>query len=104
MVDWDTARLMVEQVVEIAHPQQVIVFGSLARGEVGPDSDIDLLVVTAFTGSRRSLAVRILAALASFDAPKDVVILTPEEFARFRNVVGSIAYPAAREGKVMHAA
>jgi predicted nucleotidyltransferase len=104
MVDWDTARLMVEQVVEIAHPQQVIVFGSLARGEVGPDSDIDLLVVTSFTGSRRALAVRILASLASFDAPKDVVILTPEEFARFRNVVGSIAYPAAREGKVMHAA
>lgn len=104
MVDWETARMMVERVVAVCHPRQVIVFGSLARGEVGPDSDIDLLVIASFTGSRRALTVRLLAALAGFDAPKDVVIVTPEEFERYRDIAGSIVYPASREGRVMHAA
>ncbi len=104
MVDWDTARRMVERVVEVARPEKVIVFGSLARGEVGPDSDIDLLVVVPFVGSRRAQAGRILRALALFDAPKDVIVVTPEEFARLRDVAGSLVYPAVREGRVLHAA
>jgi predicted nucleotidyltransferase len=104
MVDWDTARQMVEIVVEEVHPRFVIVFGSLARGDCGPDSDIDLLVVTPFTGSRRAVVIRILRRLARFDQSKDVVVLTPEEFDRARDRVGTLAYPAVREGKVMHAA
>lgn len=40
--DWETARAMVQCIVDRWHPRLVIVFGSLARGEAGPDSDIDL--------------------------------------------------------------
>jgi predicted nucleotidyltransferase len=104
MVDWDIARRMVEKVVEVARPRRVIVFGSLARGETGPDSDIDLLVVMPFVGSRRAQAGRILRALAQFDAPKDVIVVTPEEFERLHDVAGSLVYPAVREGRVLHAA
>lgn len=103
MVEWDIAKRMVEKVVEVAQPTRVIVFGSLARGEAGPDSDIDLLVVLPFVGSRRALAGKILRALARFDAPKDVIVVTPEEFSRLRDCAGSLVYPAVREGKVLYA-
>ena len=104
MVDWDTAKRMVERIVELVKPSLVIVFGSLARGEVGPDSDIDLLVVMPFAGSRRASSARILRALALFDAPKDVMVVTPEEFNRLRDVADSLVYPAVREGRILHAA
>ena len=104
MIDWDVARRMADRIVETVHPRAVIVFGSLARGDVGLDSDVDFLVVASFTGSRRAFTVRILAALACFDAPKDVIVLTPEEFEQSRDLVGTVAYPAVREGKVLHAA
>ncbi len=104
VVGWEVARRMAQTIVETVHPTSVIVFGSLARGEVGPDSDVDFLVVASFTGSRRAFTVRILSALARFDVPKDVVVLTPEEFESTRDLVGTVAYPAVREGRVLHAA
>lgn len=101
---WEMARAMVERVVERFHPQRVIVFGSLARGESGPDSDIDLLVVLPFHGPRRGVAVQVLSALATFPVPKDVVVLSPEEFEATKDLVGTVAYPAVREGRLLHAA
>lgn len=105
MVDWNTAEAMVARVVERFAPDRVIVFGSLARGGSGPDSDIDLLVVMQLIdGSRRATSVAILQELASFDAPKDVVVVTPEEFARGRDLVGTVVFPAVREGRELYAA
>jgi len=103
MITWESAQRMVDRIVESIHPQLVIVFGSLARGDCGPASDIDLLVVTPFTGSRRNEVLRILTLLARFDEPKDVIVLTPEEFEQTRDLVGTVAYPAVREGRVLHA-
>ena len=105
MVTWDTARAMVARIVARFAPDRIIVFGSLARGETGPDSDIDLLVVMRLIdGSRRSTAVAILQELAGFEAPKDVVIVTPEEFATGRDLVGTVVFPAVREGRELYAA
>ncbi len=104
MADWNTASAMVARVVERFKPERVIVFGSLARGEAGPDSDIDLLVVMPVVGSRLRLTVAILKSLADFGVPKDVVVLTPTEFEATRNLVGTIAYPASREGRTLYAA
>ena len=93
---------MVRRIVERFHPDQVVLFGSYARGEAGPDSDVDLLVVMPVSGSKRKMAVQIDLALAGMGLPKDVVVVTPEEVARLRNIVGTIVYPAVREGKVLY--
>lgn len=93
---------MIRRIAERFHPDRIILFGSYARGEAGPDSDVDLLVVMPVSGSRRRTAVEIDLMLAGSGLPKDIIVMTPEEVARTKDIVGTIAYPAVREGKVMY--
>ena len=86
----------------VVQPERVVLFGSYARGDAGPDSDLDLLVVSAFEGARSRLALRILEALAPLPVSKDVFVLTPSEWSRDQDIPGTLAYPAAREGVVLY--
>ena len=47
---------IVRRVIEVAQPDRIILFGSAVRGQMGPDSDIDLLVIKGGIASRRTLA------------------------------------------------
>jgi uncharacterized protein len=96
-------RLMTRQIVRRFQPDKIILFGSRARGDARPDSDVDLLVVMPVEGSTREKAVEIGVALHEFDAAKDVIVVRPEEFAWRKDVVGTIEWPAVREGKVLYA-
>jgi len=94
---------MVKRIVRQFHPLKIILFGSYARGTAGPDSDVDLLVVMPTKGSKREKAVEIGVALHDIRIPKDVIVVTPEEFEWRKDVIGTIERPAAREGKVLYA-
>jgi predicted nucleotidyltransferase len=108
MIQIDTRRnfskieAMVGRLAEQFHPTKIILFGSYARGAAGPDSDVDLLVVIATEGSRRKLAIQMDIALADRDIPLDLLVVSPQEFNQYRDIAGSIIYPAVREGKVMY--
>lgn len=91
------------QILGRVQPELVILFGSWARGEAGPDSDLDLLVVLPFEGPRHQVAITLLMALGNLPAPKDLVVLRPEEWERDKNLPGTVAYPAAHEGVVIYA-
>lgn len=95
--------MMVERLVERFGPEQIILFGSHARGTAGPDSDVDLLVVMPFTGSKRAKQLEMRLALHDIALPKDIILASPDEVVRRRNVVGTIIRPALREGKVLYA-
>jgi predicted nucleotidyltransferase len=94
---------MVKRIVQQFDPEQVILFGSHARGDAGPDSDVDLLVVMPVKGSRLEKGVEIRLALREFLGPMDILVTTPADFAWRKDVVGTIEWPAAREGKVLYA-
>jgi uncharacterized protein len=94
---------MVRRIVDLFQPQRVILFGSWARGEQNADSDVDFLVIVKEARDRRSLRIAIRHALTGFGLPKDIVVLTPEEFEIKSKIPGTIAYPAAREGKLLYA-
>ncbi len=94
---------MVRKIVKRYDPEQIILFGSYARGDEGPDSDVDLLVVMPVQGSKRAKQVEIRVLLHDTPLPKDIIVTTPEDFAWRRNIVGTIEEPAAREGKVLYA-
>jgi predicted nucleotidyltransferase len=94
---------MVRCSIERFDPERVIRFGSHARGVAGPDSDVDLLVVMPVSGSKREKQLEIRLALRGFRIAKDVVVTTPEEFARRQTIPGTIERPAAREGKLLYA-
>ena len=76
---------IVNRIVEAAEPEKIVLFGSAARGEMGPDSDLDLLVIKGGKFRRDRLTVAIYRALRGKDAAVDVVIVTPEEVERYRN-------------------
>lgn len=81
----------------------LILFGSHARREAGPDSDVDLLVVMRVAGSKRDKQLEIGIALHEFELPVHVIVTTPADFDWRRNIPGTIERPAMLEGKVLYA-
>lgn len=94
---------MVRRIAERFDPEQIILFGSCARGTARHDSDVDLLVVMPVTGSKRETQIEIRCALHDIHVAKDIIVATPDEVERRRNIVGTIIRPALREGKVLYA-
>lgn len=96
----------IQQIVRLTvaqfQPQKIILFGSYARGDAGPDSDVDLLVVMPVSGSKRQKAVEIGVALHDVPVPKDVIVVNPDDFEWRKNIVGTIEYPAFHEGKLLY--
>ncbi len=93
---------MARCVIERFDPLKLILFGSHARGDGGPDSDVDFLVVLPHVADKRLTAIEIRRALAGFPVPKDVLVTSPQEIAARGDLVGSILRPALREGKVLY--
>ncbi len=95
---------IVRRIVQVAAPDRIILFGSAARRQVGPDSDLDLLVVKSGVPHRRRLARQIYRALFGIPVPVDVIVVTPEDVRAFQGKVGTIIDPALREGREVYAA
>jgi predicted nucleotidyltransferase len=92
-----------QRIVAVSDPQQIILFGSQARGDARPDSDLDLLVVKEEVESPRAEAARIYRALAGLRIPVDIVVARSDYVRRHRDVVGTIVRPALSEGRVLYA-
>lgn len=90
----------VERIVERVHPLQIILFGSQARGEAWPDSDVDLLVVEETVTDRQAATVELLRALAGIGVAKDVIVATPETLAAA--APDSVSAAAVREGRTVY--
>ncbi len=102
-VDQDALREIVRRIVEVADPERIVMFGSAARGEMGPDSDVDLLVVKA-GAHRRTVAEDIYEHLVGVGQAVDVVVVTPEDVARYGDSPALVLKPALREGTVVYSA
>jgi len=100
------AELLAEitrRICAVSDPQQIILFGSHARGDVSPGSDLDLLVIKDEVDSTRAEAARIYRALADLSVPVDVVVVRTVYVERYGDLVGTVVRPALREGKVLYA-
>jgi predicted nucleotidyltransferase len=95
---------IVERILTVARPDRIILFGSAATGEMTADSDIDLLIVEPAPGNRHEEALLVRDAIGNINYPVDVLIMATERFEATRNIVGGIAYPANKYGKVLYAA
>ena len=93
---------MTRRIVERFHPLQVILFGSRARGDARPDSDVDLLVVFPHVENTHDSAVQIHRAVSGLGMAKDIVVTTPDEIARWGKLIGTVLEPALREGRILY--
>jgi uncharacterized protein len=93
---------MVHRIVKKFKPEKIVLFGSYARGTPTWDRDVDLLVIMPISGSKREKRIEIGVALHDIRIPKDIIVATPDEVERRKNLVGTIIRPALEEGKVLY--
>jgi predicted nucleotidyltransferase len=101
-VSQEALEEIVRRIVEVAQPEKIILFGSAARGKIGPHSDLDLLVITAGPVHCRDLAGDIYMNLHGVKYPVDVIVATPGDVERYKDSHALIYKPALREGKVIY--
>ena len=105
-VDDTLLARMVQVIVDEVDPEQVILFGSRARGDADADSDVDLIVIesTPF-GEGRDRGVeetRLWRVLAKFHVPKDILVYSRDEVEHWRGSLNNVLARAIREGSVLH--
>ena len=103
-IDDKTIEEIVRRILTVAKPDKIILFGSAATDRMTPDSDVDLLIVEPDPSDQRSQYVRIRKALWNFDYPFDILFIATKWFEESKDVVGGIAYPADKYGKVIYEA
>ncbi len=92
------------RLVEKFHPERIILFGSYARGTADEHSDVDFLVITR-PGERHNrlhLMVEMDSALSGLGIAKDIVVFTPKEFEEDKDIPGTIARYAVKEGRLLY--
>jgi predicted nucleotidyltransferase len=101
-VDETLVDEIVSRVLSVARPDRIILFGSAATGEMTKDSDIDLLVVEPSPANTHERSVEIRDAVGSIGYPVDIIVMGTDRFERTKRVIGGIAYPANKYGRVIY--
>jgi len=89
---------LVRRIVDAVSPFRIILFGSAARGEMGPDSDVDILVVMPEGTHRRRTAQFLHTKFFGIPFAVDVIVATPDDLAKYGNTNGLIYKTAIEEG------
>lgn len=95
---------LVGRIVSTAHPERIILFGSAARGETTPNSDLDILVIKSGDYHRGKLTERIYESLRGLGAAVDIIVAKPEDIDQYGDSPALVFSAALREGKVLYVA
>jgi len=95
---FEEIRSHIARAARVLHAEHAWLFGSWARGEAGSNSDVDVLFIVASELPRPLRAEAAYDALEDLDFPKDILVYTPEEFDRWRNVPGALCYEVLSKG------
>lgn len=103
-VDEKVIEEIIRRILTVARPERIILFGSAATGEMTRDSDIDLLIIETNTENNREKQHRLRGVLRGMGYPFDVFVMALERFEESKNIIGGMAYPANKYGKVIYEA
>ena len=104
IIDKGMVDRLVARIVETVQPRRIILFGSAARGQMGPHSDVDLLVVMPDGVHRRRTAQAIYLGLSGFGIAKDIVVVTEGDVRALGDNPSLVLFPALREGREIYRA
>lgn len=97
---------MVKSIVQEIGPEKIYLFGSAAHGQVRGDSDIDLMIIEnepfGYQRSRREELKRIRRAIASYHAPKDILVYSQDEIKKWQDSINHIIGRCLREGRLLY--
>ena len=94
---------IVKRLVKTYEPLHIYLFGSSARGEAGPDSDYDLMLIVPDDASpERKRAKLAYDSLWGMGVAADVVVWTENHFSRRSSVVTSLPATVLREGRLLY--
>jgi len=103
LVTPEKVNAVVGRLVEVGRPRKIILFGSYVRGEITPDSDLDVLVVTGDdVEDARQESVRLRSAMRGILMPMDILAVQESVFHRLKDKIGLIYGEALRNGKVVY--
>lgn len=103
-IDEKTVKKIITRVVQVSRPSRIILFGSAATESMTRDSDIDLLVLQSPPVDLREERLRIREALRGLGHSFDIIVMVTDRFEESKGVIGGIAYPANKYGKVIYEA
>ena len=101
MLDKGTLDDIFQRIVEVARQERIILFGSAAHDDMGPHSDVDLLIIKQGVDLRR-LTAKLYRRLHGVGAAVDAIMVTPEDVERYKDSHALIIKPALREGRVVY--
>ncbi len=105
-MDEKLLQSMTDSMVDEVHPEEIILFGSHAKGEGREESDLDFLVImpdSAEAGrGRRRVTARLYRRLASIPVPIDILVYTRGEMERWRDVQGHVVATGLNEGRRLY--
>jgi predicted nucleotidyltransferase len=104
VIDQQVLDRLVAKILETVQPRRIILFGSAARGQMGPHSDLDLLVVMPDGVHRRKTAQGLYRTLAGLGIAKDIVVVTESDVRQFSEEPSLVICPALREGRELYRA
>ena len=93
---------LVRRIIAVAHPLRIILFGSAARGDMGPDSDLDVLVVMPDGTHRRRTAQEIYRNMWGFGFAKDIVVVTESDVQEYGSNPYMIIKNVLEEGRELY--
>ena len=103
-LDQNLLNEIIGRILAVTQPERIILFGSAATGEMTRDSDIDFLVLKSAPGNTRQESVRLRQALSGLGYPFDIIFMATARFEESKGVIGGIAFPANKYGKVIYEA
>lgn len=95
---------IVTRITGAVRPLRIILFGSAAREEMSPNSDLDLLIVMPEGTHRRQTSRRIFQALRGIGVPKDIIVVTEKDVTEHGSNPSLVLKPAMEEGRELYAA
>ncbi len=95
-------RAVVDRLVEVLHPEKVILFGSYAYGKPTIDSDVDVLILMKSDERPAKRAYRAYKAIWGKTFPMDILVRTPEELAHRLEIGDYFLREIVERGKVLY--